>query len=71
MLVMEHKNPEPVFFNLERSCNCIQSFVKNLQKLAKDFYELEQLHRMYIVPPQLSSNASWIFERDLFESGKI
>ena len=71
LVVIEHNNPEPVFFKLERSSNCMQRFVENLQKLAKDIYEMKQLHRNYTGSPQFPSDQCWICEKDLAESERV
>ena len=49
----------------------MQRFVVNLQKLAKDIYELKQLYRDCTRSPQLPSDQCWICERDLAESERV
>ena len=52
LLVIEHKKPKPVFFKLERSSNCMQRVVKNLQKLARHLWNeaiTSKIHRIISV----------------------
>ena len=49
----------------------MQSFVENLQKLAKDVCEMKQLRRNCTVSPQFPSDQCWICERYLAEGDRV
>ena len=49
----------------------MQRFVENLQKHAKDIYEMKQLHRNYTGSPQFAYDQCSICERDLAESERV
>ena len=43
LTVIEHNNPEPVFFKLGRLSYCMRSLVENLQKTCEAFLRTEAL----------------------------
>ena len=49
----------------------MQGFIENLQKLAKDIFEMKQLHRNYTGSPQFPSDQCWICEKNLAESETV
>ena len=49
----------------------MQTFVKNLQKLAKNIYEMKQSRGNYTWSPQFLFDQCWIGERDLDESDRV
>ena len=71
LVVIEHGNPEPVFFKLERSPDCMKGFIDHLQKLAKDIYEMKQLHRNYTGPQQLQTDDCWICGEYMVDEEKV
>ena len=71
LVVFERNNPEHVFLKLEKSSNCMQSFVENLQKLAKEVYEMKQLRRNCTVSPQFPSDQCWLCECLLAEGHRV
>ena len=69
--VLEHSSPEHVPVKLDRSSNCMQRFVENLERLAKGFYEMMHVHWVHNGSPRFSSDQWWICENDSTVSERI
>ena len=70
LVVIEHNNPEPVFFKLERSSNFIQRFVENL-KTCKRLLRNEAITSSVHRSPHFPSDQCWVCERGLAESERV
>ncbi len=58
--VVEHGNPKPIVFKVERSQTCIQKFIKTIHQLANDIYGRKRQHRTFEGTVEEISDECWL-----------
>ena len=72
LVVIELDNQKPAFVKIERSENCVETFVHVLEKLAREVYEKKQQHRDFRGSgPLVDSSLCWLCEFPMAEIDKV
>ena len=70
-VIVEHENDRVLWYGIKREPNCLEDFIQELEKIAKDIYNRKQSRRFFRGQPSVPKepvNDCWIcnkaFEED-------